>query len=509
MNLNKKSIVKANSALTILIVIGILAVINFFSYQLFYRFDLTQNKDYSISKASKEMVKGLDDIVNIKVYFSKNLPTQYINLPQEVGDLLDEYANYSGGKIKTEFIDPASDTEFKQKLMVMGIPELQFNVLEKDKYQVVNGYLGMAIQYGDKTEAIPVVEDTRNLEYQITLAIKKVTDKEKAVVGYVTDSGTLKPESEITFAYKKLNEMYEVRQINLTIEEEIPAEVRTLIIVGPKEKFEEKALKEIDKFLMQGGSLLVLQDGVKVGEGLIASENETGLEAVLEKYGVKLNHNLVLDLSSGIASFNQGFVTFSTNYPFWPKVIKSGFDKDSTAVAKLESVTMPWPSSLEILSDKVGAGNKVSYLAKTTANSWTQESNFDLSPQQSFTFANKGEKTLAVSVFGKFQSAYGGGSTDSGRLIVAGDSDFLSDGFARQAPDNIILFQNLVDSLSLDEDLISIRSKGISERPIKQKEDGEKAIIRYSNIFGLTLVVVAFGLIRYFLRRRTRFEDEI
>ncbi len=104
MNLNKKSIVKANSALTILIVIGILAVINFFSYQLFYRFDLTQNKDYSISKASKEMVKGLDDIVNIKVYFSKNLPTQYINLPQEVGDLLDEYANYSGGKIKTEFI---------------------------------------------------------------------------------------------------------------------------------------------------------------------------------------------------------------------------------------------------------------------------------------------------------------------------------------------------------------------------------------------------------------------
>ena len=249
MNLTKKSNIlkNTNSTLTVIIVIGILAVVNFFAYQIFYRWDLTQNKDYSISKVSKKTVGQLDDIVNIKVYFSENLPSQYINLRQEVGDILDEYANYSGGKIHVEFIDPSDDKDLQQKLYLMGIPQLQFNVLEKDKYQVVNGYLGMAIQYGDRTEAIPVVEDTRNLEYDITLAIKKAISKAKPIVGYVTSNSTLKPDSEITVAYKKLQEMYDVREINLSAAE-APADIKTLIIAGPKEKFEEKALKEIDKF---------------------------------------------------------------------------------------------------------------------------------------------------------------------------------------------------------------------------------------------------------------------
>ena len=105
MNFNKL-FNKTNSTALIIIVIGILAVVNFFSYNIFYRLDLTQNKDYSISKASKKTVADLKDIVNIKAYFSANLPTQYINLRQEVGDILEEYANYSGGKVKVEFIDP-------------------------------------------------------------------------------------------------------------------------------------------------------------------------------------------------------------------------------------------------------------------------------------------------------------------------------------------------------------------------------------------------------------------
>ena len=117
--------------------------------------------------------------------------------------------------------------------------------------------------------------------------------------------------------------------------------------------------------------------------------------------------------------------------------------------------------------------------------------------------------TLAVSVFGNFNSAYDGSKTGDSRLIVVGDSDFVKDGFARNNPDNLVFFQNLVDSLSLDEDLINIRSKGITDRPIKELSDGEKAAIRYLNIFGLTIAVVLFGMIRYYMRRRSRFVDEL
>ncbi len=509
MKLNKKLLKNSNFALTVVIVIGILAVVNFFSYQLFFRWDLTENNDYSISKTSKKTVGNLDDIVNIKVYFSENLPARYITLRQEVGDILDEYANYSNGNIRVEFIDPADDEDLKRELAMKGIPELQFNVLEKDKYQIVRGYLGMAVQYGGDTEAIPVVQDTRDLEYQVTLAIKKVTGQINAVVGFVSGDSTLDIQDEISDAYRKVSRLYQTRQVDLTAGA-VPADINTLVIAGPEERFSEEELKAIDAFLTRGGSLLVLADGVKVGDGLMATPNDTGLGGLLENYGVRLNNDLVLDVSSAMASFNQGFITFSTNYPFWVKVLKQGFDRENASVAKLESAIFPWVSSIDTLPDKIGEGNNVAYLARTTDRAWTQTENFNLNPQQMFfPTGNAGQRNLAVLVSGKFNSAYGQGSTEFGRLIVVGDSDFMTDGFIRRNPDNLILFQNLVDILSLDEDLINIRSQGVTERPIKELSDGAKAAIRYGNIFGLTLIVVAFGLIRYYIRRRNKFVDEL
>src|SRR5271169_1628798 len=128
MSLNKNLLNKTNLGISAVIVIGILAVINFFSYSIFYRWDLTQNKDYSISSISKNTVANLDDVVNIKAYFSENLPSQYLNLRQEVGDILDEYSSYSKGKIKVEFIDPKDDPDTQSALEAAGIPQLQFNV---------------------------------------------------------------------------------------------------------------------------------------------------------------------------------------------------------------------------------------------------------------------------------------------------------------------------------------------------------------------------------------------
>ncbi|MBI4812732.1 GldG family protein [Candidatus Falkowbacteria bacterium] len=497
-----KFLKSSNSALTIIIIIGILVVLNFFSYQIFYRLDLTQNKDYSISETSKRTVGELDDVVNIKVYFSENLPSQYINLRQEVGDILDEYVNYSNNKIKVEFIDPKDDSETKRELYMLGVPELQFNVLEKDKYQVVNGYLSMVVGYEDKKEAIPVIENTANLEYDVTLAIKKATGKITAVVGFATGNGAANPDKEISVAYKELGKLYETREVDLTAEKSVPEDIDTLIIAGPKEKFSEDELKAIDAFLTSGGSLLILADGVKVGEGLRAESNDIGLDKLLENYGVQINHDLVLDVSSGIASFSQGFITFSTNYPFWPKVLKSGFDKDNVAVAKLESLVLPWASSLDILTDKMDKDGRVSYLAKTTKRAWRETSNFNLNPEGPREKGGEEQYNLAVSIFGKFASAYNQGNIGQGRLIMVGDSDFLRDNFIRQNPGNLLFFQNLVDSLSLDEDLINIRSKGVTERPIKELSESAKAAVRYGNIFGMTLVVVIFGMARYFIRRR-------
>lgn len=498
---------KAGLGLSAAMMAGILAVLNFFSYNLFHRFDLTETNDYSISKISRKAAEGLDDIVNIRVYFSENLPSQYINLRQEVSDILDEYASFSQGKVRVEFKDPKDDKELEKELYLAGIPQLQFNVMEKDKYEVVNGYLGMIVYYGDKKESIPVIENTENLEYQVTLAIKKVTGKAGGVIGMLTSHGSLDLSKDISIAAKKLDELYDIEKVDLQEVSEIPQSIDTLVIPGPKEKFAIAEQKKIDSYLMSGGSILVLWDGVGIDQGLQHVPNETGLDGLFLKYGLKLNRDLVLDLSSGMASFSQGFFTYSVNYPFWPKIIRSGFDQDNAAVAKLESLVLPWASSVEVIGDK--AGNKISYLAKTSDNSWNQSDNFDLNPQTAKASKNASKSfALAIADFGRFQSAFDNRPTEAGKIIAVGDSDFMTDNFLRNTPDNLIFFLNIIDSLSLDEDLINIRSKGIFERPLRDVDEGARAAIRYGNVFGMTVIVVVAGLARYFLRQRRDIIDK-
>jgi len=498
---------KASLGMNAIILAGILIVVNFFAYQIFFALDLTQNKDYSISKTTKDTVKKLDDLVNIKAYFSASLPSQYINLPQEVGDILAGYQTYSGGKVKYEFVDPKDNQDLTSELQIKGIPQLQFNVLAKDKYEVVNGYLGMSIQYGDKSETIPVIQDTANLEYLLTSKIKKITSKETPAIAFLTGHEILSTDTDIKAAYKSVGEIYDVRTADLATDEEIPAEVKTLIVAGPKTEFKKEELAVIDKFVMRGGSLLLLVDGVKVDNGLQASANKLGLEPLLTAYGLRLNENLILDSSAGIASFNQGFMTFNINYPFWPKVLKLGFDQNSTAVAKLESVVLPWVSSVEVIKDKLAEGAKVSYLVKTSNQAWTQKEPFNLNPQQEMPKSKASQYDLAISVSGKLKSAFGSNTSDSSRVILVGDSDFLRDSLSGGS-DNLIFFQNLVDSLTLDEGLINIRSKGIAARPLMELSDASKASIRYLNVFGLTVLALVFGLWRYYSRRRNRMADE-
>jgi len=513
---------QTNFSTQVIIVIGIILVINFLSYQIFTRFDLTQNKVYSISKTSKNTVKNLDDLVNIKVYFSEQLPPQYISVRQEVTDILDEYKNYANNKIAVEFIDPKDDEELKTELMIMGIPQLQFNVLENDKYEVINGFLGIGVYYGDKKQAIPVIDNTQNLEYQLTSAIKKVTAEKIPTIGVATGYGEFDLSGAMSFIDKKIREVYDVQTVNLASGDNIPDDIDTLIIIGPKEVYSDRALFVVDQFLMKGKSVLIAIDGVTVGDGLSASVNPADLNTFLQASGINVIKNLVLDTSSEMASFNQGFVTFTSQYPYWVKITRDGFDQENAAVAKLQSLVLPWASEITVAEIKLPEA-QVSYLAKSTTDAWRIQDQFNLAPQgTNFGYYEDPESyNLAVSVRGRLNSAFDSyvakegetgevlSSTDNARLIVIGDADFATDGFIRRFPDNIVFFQNIIDTLTLDEDLINIRSKTVTDRPLKEIEDSTKTIIKFINIFGLTLAVLIIGLGRYFMRKRSRFADEL
>lgn len=494
---------EASFGTTITLVIAIVVVLNFISYQLFARFDLTKNRDYSISTASKQTVANLDDVINIKAYFSQNAPAQYSQVRQEVGDLLEEYQSYSKGKVQVEMIDPAKNDELKQQLRTLGVPEVQFNVMEKDKYQVVNGYMGIVISYGDKNEVLPVVQDTNNFEYQLTSRIIKLTAKVQPVLGLVTSNKSLSKETDIKTAISALQGLYEVEDVDLSKSKIIPANIKTLLVLGPKDKFTDQELKSIDSFVVKGGSVFFAVDGVKVEGSLQASINDTGINKLLEKYGLKVNNNLVLDNSAGIASFNQGFMTFNLQYPFWPKILKSGFASTNPAVSKLENVTLPWPSSIDINKDDISKSAVVTELIKSSDKSWLQSESFNLNPQQDFAATDQKAYVLGVMLKGEIKSAFSKEVATNTRVVVLSDSNFLKDGFMQGQGDSLTLFSNLVDSLTLDESLMSIRAKGVTNHPISADiSDSEKVSMRYSNVFGITILLLAFGMYRYSARRK-------
>lgn len=250
---------------------------------------------------------------------------------------------------------------------------------------------------------------------------------------------------------------------------------------------------------MKGGSLVLLVDGVNIEEGLAATPNDTGINELVNNYGLHLNKNVVLDESSGRVSFSSGMYTYQSRYPPWVKILPDNFNKDNAAVADLESVTLPWPGSIDITGTTT---EEHTVLVRSSENSWTQENNYDLAPDTQFSPEDIGQHDLAVIASGELNSAYSDQSTEQGKVVLVGDSDFVQERFLNQQRDNLVLFQNLVDSVTLDEDLIKIRSKEVSDRPLENISPIAQSTLKYLNIFGLPAVVVIFGLIRYYTRKR-------
>lgn len=502
---NSKKLKKSELSITVVLLIGIILAVNFFSYQIFLRWDLTDNNIFSISSATKKTLKDLDDIVVIKAYFSENLPSYIYSIRQNVEDVLKEYQSYSDGKVRVEYIDPSDDEKMQQELYMIGIPQLTFDVIEKDKRELVNGYLGMSIGYAANIETIPAIkQDTSDLEYQLTTAIKKVTNDEAATVGFLNSNGAADLEAELKIAYGELEGLYNILSVDLSGEEpNISSAVDTLIAVGPTESLGGPAVAALKDYLAQGGSMVLLSDGVVIGEGLSALANDNGFNQVLADYGLKINTDLVGDTQSGMASFTQGFFRFSSNYSFWPKIVSERFNQDNAVVKDLEEVVLPWASSIAVDESKISP-DKVSVLAKTSAQGWSVASNYNVMPNEA-NAPQGAQKEFNLAVLADIGSE----GENEARIAVVGDSDFARDNFINGNPDNLAFFQNLVDIMSLDEDLIQVRSKVVSSRPIKELSDTQRSAMRYFNIFGMTVIVLAYGMGRYYLRRRSRFADEL
>src|ERR1043166_6058526 len=124
-----------------LVTLGVIILVNIIALRFFKRLDLTQEKIYTLSDASKNLVRSLDDKFLVKAYFTSDLPPEYANNLRYLQDQLDEYRAYGGGNFQYEIIHPDKKEELEQEAQRYGIPPVQVQILKQDKLQVEKAYM--------------------------------------------------------------------------------------------------------------------------------------------------------------------------------------------------------------------------------------------------------------------------------------------------------------------------------------------------------------------------------
>ncbi len=506
---------KTQTLIRIILVLGILALINFISVRIFARLDLTKSGVYTLSDASKVLVRNLDDRITVKAYFTEDLPAPYNNNRRAVLDILNEYKAYAKGNLQFDFINPEGE-KIEREAQQAGIPPVEVQVVKEDKFEIKRAYLGLVLMYEDKKENLPVIQNLGSLEYDISSAIKRLTTRVKKRIGYTTGNG----EPDIT-SMRRANEgiaaQYDVVPVDLSSGiSSIPRDLSALLVISPQNKFSDSAKYQIDQFIMRGGKVAFLlnkmnaslQANNRMGRPF-ASPIDLGLEDLLENYGIRINGDLVRDAQCANVTImqQQGPFQMQSQIPFPYLPNASNFDRNNPIVKDLQGIIFYFVSSLDTSLAAI-KGVNADVLIHSSKYSGRQAGFMMIDPLQRYTQKDLPESNIPMAAIlsGSFKSYFVGKSiipeatkSPETRLIVVGDGDFMKDDFA-SSRGNITFFVNIVDYLADDAGLITIRSKNISQPPLDQLSDGIKKLIKYGNLILPPLLVIAYGLFRW--RRR-------
>lgn len=520
----------------VLVVFVLAAVV---SEQFYHRVDLTSNKQYTLSKSSKEVLRNVDGIVTAKFFLSRDIPSHIMPLADAIRDVLAEYEARGAGHFRYQVIDPTNNPDAEKRASDLGIPQTQVQVLAKDEQVVKNIYLGLALGYKDKSDVIQVVQDASNLEYELTTRILKMTRERAPVLGVVDlsrsyDINNPENKSRFTQLTSQLGDRFEVKDVQLEEQLEIPSDIDALILIQPL-GLSKEAEYVLDQYLLRGGTILAPCESIMLGQQMQAFPAIPGYEEVFKGYGLELKKMMVMDESNARAQFRSGMMIVSLPYPMWVSVKPGGFNPDFAPISQLTSLVLPWTGYLA-LDKELSAGLTATKLATTTNRAWAGTSPYNLDPNQDWQAlradSKKGEFVLGYLLSGTFPSAFPGGppepgdyadeeriafahskldpakhlakGTEPGHLIAISNSRFMEDGYLEQFPENMLFIENLADWMMDNEALIGIRSKMASVKPLEEPKEPAKSLIKYGVTVGIPLLVVLFGLARWALRRKRR-----
>jgi ABC-type uncharacterized transport system involved in gliding motility auxiliary subunit/ABC-type transport system involved in multi-copper enzyme maturation permease subunit len=475
------------------LVAATLVIVNLLGSYIRGRLDLTPGHAYTLSPATEQIVRGLDDIVTIKLFASKELPTEAALLKRDVDDLLHDLKAVGGDKVRIIQRDPAENDAARRDAQALGIQPVQFNVIGQSELQVKEGFLGLAIQHADGNDVIPFVSQTEDLEYRLASSIRSLTRTKKPVVGIVNE--VKQPEAGMQALREQLTKGYEVRGVSLDDSTQVASDISLLILAGNPDSLPTAQLERLNRFFDRGGSALVLASGMELSPQMpMAMPKPVGWNSALQRFGVSIRSDMVYDLQAAeIVPVPSDAGRVLRVYPFFIRGASTG---KSVINKEVGDAVFTWASSI----DTTGKGSRtITPLFTTSRTGGVSSGETMIDPNRDFPQTDLNVRLLAVQAEAKKGPK---DRASAGRVVVIGDATFASDRSARGAPENLAVAANAVDWLAQDEALISIRAKDRRPPPLVFTSNLAREGVKYVNVIGIPLLVAAAGLIRLGRRRR-------
>jgi gliding-associated putative ABC transporter substrate-binding component GldG len=480
----------------LLIIAGIAIVANLISSRLFLRADFTADKRYTLSKASRDVLRELGDVITVTAYFTRDLPPQLQKTRRDFEDLLIEYENRSGGNLVFEFVNPNADQESETQAQQKGISPVMVTVTKKDQAQQIRAYMGAILQSGERTEIIPILQPGAGMEYALTTSIKKLTLTDKPKIAFLQGHGEPAPSASMQ-VLEQLSVLYDVEPLTLSDTAEIPVWYKAVAMINPSDSLSGAELARIDGYLSRGGSFYLAYSNLdnNLNSQYLGARPDIGLRSWLAQKGITLQDQYVIDASCGAVTVRQQQGPFIINsqvqFPFFP--ILSNF-AEHPVTEGLEAVFMPFVSALSFTAPDTSV--RATHLALSSEQSglvpaptyidinreWTQQD--FTAPAQAVALALEGQIT---------------GSMPS-RMVVVANGEFAVNGDGPQAqqinPDNVYFATNAIDWLADDTGLINLRTKAVTSRPLRQIDDNTRNLYKYGNVAVPVMLVLIIAFVR-------------
>jgi ABC-type uncharacterized transport system involved in gliding motility auxiliary subunit/ABC-type transport system involved in multi-copper enzyme maturation permease subunit len=480
------------------VALALVVFVNLLGGHIRGRLDLTRDGQFTLASGSRDIMGGLDDVVNLKLFVSKELPPEVQLSLRDVRDLVADLARASNGRLHVQEINPDDDADAAAEANSFGIREIEFNVLRDTEFQVKRGWFGLALQYADKQQVFPLIDRTDDLEYRLVSAIATLTAGHKPHLAFASGFGA-KGAYDFPSLQQAVSDRYDVSTVDLQAGAAINRDsVDVLVLAAPTQPLGDSAKQALEDYAARGGSLLLLLESSQINPQYpIAMGVNTGLGDFLAAHGVKLDAGMVYDLRShaNVSLGRQGMFSIVRGYPLWPVVVPA---HEHATTRSLENLSLGWAGSVEITDT-----TKAVPLWETTEDAGLTPSEASIDPQSTQALPTDSLHTrIVAAAIGGAPAATQDADEVGPRIVVVADADFLQDQFIGANPQNLIFAANAIDWLAQDEAVMGIRSKNRTPPALVFESDFSQRALKWGNLAGVPLLLAAFGVLRTSGRRR-------